>query len=136
MTKLYVLLLLLFMQASLAVDGSWDGSGANTVISQRGIPTSSSVMRPQGGLPAGRIMTSVHWNYKLLTSSPSGLRVALCTPGLCVPLDGASGRTQALQGVDANNPLYFLYMLPGKGAIRPPVRVLHYQVLVNYRERN
>ncbi|PWC14291.1 flagellar protein FlhE [Brenneria roseae subsp. americana] len=134
--KLYVLMLMLFVQTGMAADGSWDGGGSNVVISQRGISTSSPVMRPHGVIPPGRIMTSIHWNYKLQAFPPPGLRVALCTPGLCVPLDGGSGSTQALQGIDANNPLYFLYMLPGKGAIKPPVRVLTYQVLVNYREQH
>ncbi|MBJ7220401.1 MULTISPECIES: flagellar protein FlhE [unclassified Brenneria] len=136
MKKLALLLLPFFIQTALAADGSWEGSGANVVISQRGIATSSPVMRSQGALPPGRVVTSIHWNYKLQALPPSGMRVALCTPGLCVPLDGGSGRTQALQGIDANNPLYFLYQLPGKGAIRPPVRVLSYQVLVNYRDRD
>ncbi|MFE8104374.1 flagellar protein FlhE [Brenneria goodwinii] len=135
MIKPCALLLLLATQTAQAVDGSWDGEGANLVISQRGIAKASPVMRAKGNTPPGHVITSVYWRYKLQTTPPRGLQVALCSAGLCVPLEGGSGSTRALQGVDAGNPLYLLYHLPGKGPIKPPVRVLTYQVLVNYSQR-
>ncbi|KAA8996703.1 flagellar protein FlhE [Affinibrenneria salicis] len=127
-----LLLSLLAAQPVAAADGSWSGEGYNLLVSQRGWASASAVMRAPGNIPPGHVMTSVHWNYKLLATPPHGLQVALCSAGLCVPLNGGDGTTQALQGVSASNPLYLMYHLPGKGPIKPPIRVLRYQVLVNY----
>ena len=59
--------------------------------------------------------------------------MTICMPDRCLPLDGQAGRSDALAGEPAENPLTLVLKMAGQGVITPPVVVKFYQLQVNYR---
>ncbi|ACS85321.1 flagellar protein FlhE [Musicola paradisiaca] len=109
----------------------WDG--ANIYLGQKGVVYRSAMLQSNGMFPERSTVTSVVWRYNLSSSAiPSRFSSSLCTSDRCIRLDGASGKTLAFEGVPANRPFYFVFYIPGKGALRPPMTVLRYEVMVNY----
>lgn len=128
-----LLLLFALPHQAVAVDGSWQGVGQGLTLSQRGRAVSSAPLRPAVKIPTGAQVTSVGWHITSQRPLPAGSQLAICLPGSCVLADGLSGNTQALAGNPANNPLTLLVKLPGSGALYPPIRLVSYQIWVNYR---
>ncbi len=125
-------LLLLMQRAANSADGSLSQEGTNLLIRQKGI-YARSVMTVNDSIPKGATITSVNWRYELSASPPSGFKSALCTQSACIHLDGGSGRSQGLKGKAVVSPFYLQFYVPGKGALRPPINVLHYQIIINYQ---
>ncbi|WP_158302448.1 flagellar protein FlhE [Sodalis glossinidius] len=59
--------------------------------------------------------------------------MAICLGGRCFFPDGLAGRSLALTGQPAGNPVTLWLKWPGHGAIVPPVRLLRYRLLINYQ---
>lgn len=96
-----------------------------------------SLVRPCAQLsppPADAVVTSVSWHIESERPLPSGVRLAICLGGggYFFPY-GLAGRNLALGGQLADNPAMLWLKLPGRGAVVPPVRLLRYRLLVNYR---
>ncbi|WP_369075417.1 flagellar protein FlhE [Brenneria tiliae] len=114
--------------------GSWSDEGKQWVLSQRGRPTVSPLFSVSEKLPRSARVTSVHWQYKLTRKAlPSGLKVMLCTSVRCMELRGGKGTSLAFTGDWAGHEFYFSFSLPGKGPIKPPIRILKSQLIVNYK---
>ncbi len=102
-------------------------------LGQRGSVKSSAPMRPVTAPPAGALVTSISWRIDTERPLPAGAMLAVCLPVKCVYLDGLSGRSDALAGAPANNPLTLLVKVDGSGAFYPQILLTRYQILVNYR---
>lgn len=114
--------------------GSWSDEGKSWVLNQRGRPAISPLFRVSERLPQSARVTSVYWQYKLTRKAlPSGLEVMLCTTVRCMPLRGGKGVSLAFAGDWAGHDFYFSFALPGKGPVKPPIRILKSQLIVNYQ---
>ncbi|MCG8708885.1 flagellar protein FlhE [Brenneria sp. 4F2] len=114
--------------------GSWGDEGKHWVVTQRGRAAVSPIFRASEKLPQTTRVTSVHWQYRLTRKAiPSGLKVMLCTAIRCMELHGGKGSSLAFNGDWAGNEFYFSFFLPGKGVIKPPIRVFNSQLIVNYQ---
>ncbi|MFP1724576.1 flagellar protein FlhE [Lonsdalea quercina] len=111
----------------------WEG--VNLLISQKGIAKRSALLHANGSFPKGAILTSVLWRYELLSRNSTGLHASLCIPGQCVRLNGQNGSTEMFAGLSAETPFYLVFHVPGKGALRQPMRVTKYQLIVNYAKK-
>ena len=56
-----------------------------------------------------------------------------CSLSGCAEFEGLRGITQAFIGVSAQDPLRFIWEVPGGGRLIPALRVQRNEVLVNYR---
>lgn len=126
-----LLLLALPLFAHAAGEGAWQASGMGITLSHRGQSISSRPLA--SSQPVSGQMTLIAWRYTLNGPTPAGLRVRLCSQVRCVQLDGQSGTTRGLDGVDAREPLRFVWEVPGGGRLMPALNVLSNQVIVNYR---
>ncbi|MGP4142143.1 flagellar protein FlhE [Sodalis praecaptivus] len=125
--------LLAIAPAARAADGAWQGNGTQLILSQRGSSVAGPALRPHNLLPAGAVVTSIAWHIESERPLPSGVRLALCLGERCFFPDGLAGRNLALAGHPAGNPATLRLKWPGRGAVVPPVRLLRYWVLINYR---
>lgn len=131
MRLLPIALLLLPLFAQAAGEGSWQASAMGITLGNRGVVASSRPLSPSQ--PLRGVMTLVAWRYELNGPTPGGLVVKLCARTRCVPVEGQSGTTRALSNVAADEPLRFVWEVPGGGRLFPPLRVRSNQVIVNYK---
>lgn len=124
-------LLLLSALAQATGEGAWQASSMGATISQRGMLVASAPLAP--GESVKGVMTLVAWRYKLTAPAPADLVVRLCGLHRCVVLDGQSGTSQGFTNLPADEPLRFVWELPGRGSLFPVIQVLSNQVIVNYR---
>ena len=126
------LLLILFpLMTHAAGEGAWQASGVGATLSHRGTSASSRALAPSQ--PVNGVMTMVAWRYELIGPTPAGLNVRLCSSTHCVEIEGQSGTTRGLTNVAANEPLRFVWKVPGGGALFPVLKVQSNQVIVNYK---
>ena len=118
--------------ASAAGEGAWQASHIGVTLNHRGIAASSRPLAPSQ--PIQGLMTLVAWRYELNGPYPAGLQVRLCSLAQCVPLEGQSGTTRGFHMVSANEPLRFVWEVPGGGRLMPALKVKSNQVIVNYRQ--
>jgi len=130
MNRLLMLMLLPFM-AHASGEGAWQASGVGATLSHRGVAASSRALAPSQ--PVTGVMTMVAWRYELIGPTPAGLNVRLCSSTRCVEIEGQSGTTRGLTNVAANEPLRFVWQVPGGGALFPALKVQSNQVIVNYK---
>ncbi len=121
------------MSIESSADGGWSAEGHMLIMSQRGQVKSSPPMRPLTHLPTGAQVTSVNWRITTDGVLPQGVSMMICMPGKCLPLDGLAGRSDALAGIPADNPLVLELNMAGGGAVVPPVMLKTYHIQVNYR---
>lgn len=133
--KRFALMLLLAAGIATAADKQPVWEGANLLISQKGIAKRSVLLHSNGSFPKGVVLTSVLWRYELLSRNSTGLHASLCIPGQCVRLNGQNGSTEMFAGLSAETPFYLVFHVPGKGALRQPMRVTKYQLIVNYTKK-
>ena len=126
---LWILLFPLAAQA--AGEGAWQASSMGITLNHRGESMSSRPLSPSE--PATGLMTLVAWNYTLTGPTPAGLQVRLCSLTRCAEIEGQRGTTQAFNGVSAQEPLRFIWEVPGGGRLIPALKVQRNEVLVNYR---
>ncbi|PSN08095.1 flagellar protein FlhE [Siccibacter turicensis] len=129
--RAWLLLLWLPFAALAAGEGAWEASTGGTTLTWRGVVASSSPLAPTDN-PVG-MMNLVVWRYELNGPTPAGLLVRLCSLSRCVPIEGGQGTTRGLTGVPANEPLRFVWEVPGGGKLFPMMRVQSSQVIVNYK---
>lgn len=110
-----------------AASGSWQGRAPALQVARSDRDTCSQPLIPPA-LARGRQLASLGWQF----SSPPGaaLRAWLCHPQHCTALSGNRGRTRALAGLDAGQPLQLCFRLTAAG---PAQRVADLQLLVDYR---
>lgn len=129
MGRWWMLIFLPFM-AHAAGEGAWQASGVGATLSHRGVTASSRALAPSQAVSG--VMTMVAWRYELIGPTPAGLLVRLCSLSRCVEIEGQSGNTRGLTNVAANEPLRFVWEVPGGGSLFPPLKVRSNQVIVNY----
>lgn len=110
---LWILLFPLAAQA--AGEGAWQASSIGLTLNHRGESISSRPL--SASEPVSGQMTLVAWNYTLTGPTPAGLRVRLCSLTRCAEIEGQSGTTQAFNGVSAQEPLRFIWEVPGGGRL-------------------
>lgn len=130
MNRLFMLMLLPFVTHA-SGEGAWQASGVGATLSHRGVAASSRALAPSQ--PVTGAMTMVAWRYELIGPTPAGLNVRLCSSTRCVEIEGQSGTTRGLTNVAANEPLRFVWQVPGGGALFPALKVRSNQVIVNYK---
>lgn len=130
MSRLFLLMYLPFMVHASA-EGAWQASGVGATLSHRGVAASSRALSPTQ--PVSGVMTMVAWRYELIGPTPAGLNVRLCSLARCVEIEGQSGTTRGLTNVAANEPLRFVWQVPGGGSLFPALKVRSNQVIVNYQ---
>lgn len=128
--RIFLLLLFYPMLVSAGGSGAWQASGVGAALSHRGVVMNSAPLKAPAHV-SGTI-TMIAWRYQLLMPEPTGLKGKLCSPSRCILLDGPSGTTRELSGIQANQPLVFVWEVAGKGRLYPPLRVSSNQVIVNY----
>lgn len=127
-----LLLLILFpLMTHAAGEGAWQASGVGATLSHRGVAASSRALAP--AQPVSGVMTLVAWRYELIGPTPAGLNVRLCSITRCAEIEGQSGTTRGLTNVAANEPLRFVWEVPGGGVLFPALKVRTNQVIVNYQ---
>ena len=127
-----LLLLILFpLMTHAAGEGAWQASGVGATLSHRGTSASSRALAPSQ--PVDGVMTMVAWRYELIGPTPAGLNVRLCSLTRCAEIEGQSGTTRGLTNVAANEPLRFVWEVPGGGVLFPALKVRSNQVIVNYQ---
>lgn len=127
-----LLLLILFpLMTHAAGEGAWQASGVGATLSHRGVAASSRALAP--AQPVSGVMTLVAWRYELIGPTPAGLNVRLCSITRCAEIEGQSGTTRGLTNVAANEPLRFVWEVPGGGVLFPALKVRSNQVIVNYQ---
>lgn len=125
--------LLLMAAPPMAAADAWSGEGPLWMLRQKGRISHDAPLRAVNPPSVGAKITRVYWRYQLAMSIPRGLQVGLCAASRCVKLPGGAGGTEAFAGVEADSAFTFSLFLPGTGPIKPPVRMLKTQVIVNYR---
>lgn len=133
----FVIMLLLAagIASATAADKQPVWEGANLLIGQKGIAKRSVLLHSNGSFPKGAVLTTVLWRYELMSRNSTGLHASLCIPGQCVRLNGQNGSTEMFAGLSAETPFYLVFHVPGKGALRQPMRVTKYQLIVNYTKK-
>ncbi|MCT4710541.1 flagellar protein FlhE [Enterobacteriaceae bacterium H11S18] len=126
-----LLLIIMPLFAHAAGGGGWEASGMGATLNTRGVVASSRALAPSQ--PVNGVMTLVAWRYELIGPTPARLLVRLCSQTRCVPIEGQSGTTRGLTNVPANEPLRFVWEVPGGGRMFPALRVRSNQVIVNYK---
>ncbi|WP_089656862.1 flagellar protein FlhE [Franzmannia pantelleriensis] len=109
------------------VSGSWIAQAESVRVAVPGRDRYSQALG--AAAPAGAQVASVSWQY----TTPPGAQVTawLCHPQRCQQLAGHRGRSEALAGLSATEPLHFRFRL-GQGA--RPVQVSGLQVIVDHRQ--
>lgn len=129
MRALFLMMFIPFGALALG-DGAWQGSGVGVTLDHRGVAASSQPLAPPQ--PVSGRMSLIAWTYVLDGPTPAGLTVKLCSQTNCTSIDGQSGTTRGLTNTDANEPLRFVWEVPGGGSMYPPLRVRSNQLIVNY----
>ncbi|HBI6860988.1 TPA: flagellar protein FlhE [Enterobacter cloacae] len=119
------------LAAQAAGEGSWQASSIGLTLNHRGESIASRPLSPPE--PVSGQMTLVVWSYTAIGPTPAGLRVRLCSLSRCAEIDGQNGTTRAFNGVSAQEPLRFIWEVPGGGRLIPALKIQRNEVLVNYR---
>lgn len=127
------LALLLTALPLFAATGAWHASVSGPALSNRGGWVKSKPLRAPPGVSGS--VSLINWRYQLTGPAPSGLQVKLCGAQRCASLEGGSGVTRELASLDANETLYMLFGVAGKGALPPGLRIVSSEVMVNYSAR-
>ncbi|QFT83456.1 Flagellar protein FlhE precursor [Halomonas sp. THAF12] len=106
--------------------GSWVAQAPSVRAATVGRETASEALTPPAGT-AGRIR-EVRWRFR--TPPGQGGHARLCHPAGCMTLPTERGRSTALAGLPAGEPLRFRFSpTPGQA----PVSVEGLQVIVNFQ---
>ncbi|MDR5889006.1 MULTISPECIES: flagellar protein FlhE [Halomonas] len=106
--------------------GSWVAEAPSVRAAIVGRETASEALTPPAGTE-GRIR-EVRWRFR--TPPGQGGHARLCHPAGCVTLPAPRGRSTALAGLPAGEPLSFRFSpLPGQA----PLAVERLQVIVNFQ---
>ncbi|WP_254797418.1 flagellar protein FlhE [Geopseudomonas aromaticivorans] len=113
--------------AAEGASGSWQGRAPALLVARSDRATCAQPLTPPV-LARGRQLASLHWQFSSPPDAP--LLAWLCHPQHCTALSGNRGRTRALAGLDAGQPLQLCFRLPAAG---PGLRLADLQLLVEYR---
>ncbi|PNK64484.1 MULTISPECIES: flagellar protein FlhE [Pantoea] len=114
-----------------AASGAWHASVSGPPLSNRGAWVKSKPLHAPPGVSG--TVNLINWRYQLTGTAPSGLQVKLCGAQRCASLEGGSGATRELASLDANETLYMVFGVAGRGALPPGLQVLSSEVMVNYQ---
>ncbi|SDS02358.1 flagellar protein FlhE [Pseudomonas oryzae] len=107
--------------------GSWQGRAPALLVARSDQRVCSEPLPPPP-LASGQRLASLAWQFSVPAGAP--LRAWLCHPQQCLALPASRGRSRALGGLDAGQPLQLCFLLDAGGR---PQRVADLQVLVEYR---
>lgn len=110
-----------------AAPGSWQGQAPALSVA-RSDRRSCSAPFTAPPLARGRQLAGVAWQFRQAPAAP--LRAWLCQGAQCVALPGPRGRSHALAGLDAGQPLQLCFLREQPG---PALAVSGLQLLVEYR---
>ena len=122
------LLLVADLQAG---SGSWVGDAASVRLFTPGRSVESAPIVPPARLPYEARIRQVTWRFEPPIDQPY-LEAWLCQQR-CIFLPAARGSSQALAGLDASRPLFFLFRPPEGRRVLKPFRVRGLQVIVDYQ---
>ncbi|SHF55539.1 flagellar protein FlhE [Modicisalibacter ilicicola DSM 19980] len=128
---LALLLGLLMLPPAQADSGSWVGDAPSVRLFTPGRVAKSAAIAPPGRLPSDARIRRVAWRFEPPVDQPL-LEAWLCHRR-CLPLSMARGASEALAGLAADQPLYFLFRLPAEAHADTPFRLRGLQVIVDYR---
>ncbi|UMO86097.1 flagellar protein FlhE [Pectobacterium sp. PL64] len=127
---------LAFPLCAIATPGSWNGSMPGIKLDHRGEMVTTSAFAPNIAVNPDETITTIYWRHVIDSAIPVGLVVKLCSqsPQRCVDLDGSGdGKTQAFDGLAANNEFRFVYYIEGNGRINHTFSVRTIDIAVNYK---
>ena len=107
--------------------GSWQAQAPALYVARSDQRTCSEPLQPPP-LAQGRRLASIAWQFAAPSAAP--LRAWLCQGSQCAALPGPRGRSHALTGLDAGQPLRLCFLRERPGAA---LAVRGLQVLVEYR---
>lgn len=113
--------------ADAVAPGSWQGRAPALTVARSDRRSCSQPMVPPA-LAAGRRLASLAWQFSVPAGAP--LRAWLCHPQQCIALPVGRGRSSALAGLDAGQPLQLCFL---SEATAGAWRVGDLQLLVEYR---
>ncbi|MBD3894437.1 flagellar protein FlhE [Halomonas sp. ML-15] len=116
------------MADTAAVSGSWIAETDGVRVAVPGRDTHSRPLAPGPGVPARAQISQVGWQYA--TPPGTAYQAWLCHPQRCMRLGSSRGRSEALAGLSASEPLTFRFRL---GAGSRPAQISELQVFVDYR---
>jgi flagellar protein FlhE len=121
------LLLPLSLPAVEAAPGSWQARIPSLRLAVPGRERASAPLQPPA-LARGQRLAEVRWRFELPAGAP--VRARLCHPQRCIELSRSRGRSAALAGLDAGQPLQFRFRLAPRGEAQ---RVEAIELIVEYR---
>lgn len=113
--------------ADAVAPGSWQGRAPALTVARSDRRSCSQPMVPPA-LAAGRRLASLGWQFSVSGGAP--LRAWLCHPQQCIALPAGRGRSSALAGLDAGQPLQLCFLPHAAAGAR---QVGDLQLLVDYR---
>lgn len=114
-------------ESGVPAPGSWQAQAPALYVARSDQRTCSEPLQPPP-LAQGRRLASIAWQFAAPPAAP--LRAWLCQGAQCVALPGPRGRSHALAGLDAGQPLRLCFLRERPGAV---LAVRGLQVLVEYR---
>lgn len=111
----------------LGAPGSWQARIPVLRLAVPGRERASAPLQPPA-LARGQRLAEVRWRFALPAGAP--VRARLCHPQRCIELSCSRGRSAALAGLDAGQPLQFRFRLAPRGEAQ---RVEAIELIVEYR---
>ncbi|URQ60866.1 flagellar protein FlhE [Pantoea alhagi] len=113
--------------------GSWSGAAAGPLLSVGKQTYVGEPLRPAVSIPANAALRRISWRISLLSPSPTGLKIKLCSMTACILLDRLTGQKATPLPFSPGDELRFIYVVNTNGQLKPPVRVVSHQVTINYQ---
>ncbi|WP_460428087.1 flagellar protein FlhE [Azotobacter armeniacus] len=110
-----------------AAPGSWQARIASLRLALPGRESASDALQPPA-LAQGQRLAGVRWRFALAAGAP--VRAWLCHPERCIELSAGRGRSTALAGLDAGQPLQFRFRLAPRAEPQP---VREIELIAEYR---
>lgn len=117
--------------SALATPGSWVGEVGGVRLFTPGRTVESALIRPPTSLPSDARIRTLRWRFERPVGQPRP-EAWLCHARRCIELVTARGRSQALAGLAAGEPLHFRFRLPARAHAANPFRIEALQVIVDY----
>lgn len=116
-----------FVPNAQAAPGSWQTQIASLRLAVPGRESVSTPLQPPA-LAQGQRLAEVRWRFVLAAGAP--VRAWLCHPQRCIELPSSRGRSSALAGLDAGQPLQFRFRLAPRAEPQPVEGI---ELIVEYR---
>lgn len=115
----------------LAAPGSWVSEAQGARLFTPGRMIESAPLTPPAELVEGALIRSLRWRFTVPSGQPRP-DAWLCHPRRCIALASPRGKSRALAGLAADEPLVFRFRLPASSQPAAPFRIESLQVIVDY----